>query len=184
MDNCQLVSQQYLDSNASVPTPPLPARPKALAQATVSSGVTPATNVSSGVAPATNQVPNPVTGKIGDDANQTITTPIRFGPSMNISNVTQQIVVGDDLTAVKISEVALQGVETKVSLIEIKFMRAGRQNYRNREGADPEKEEAPTREQASAFIAIITMKESIYIYIYGFRFVRSARGQAHQEAPL
>ena len=99
--------------SSSIPTPPITARPKAAAK---------------------------VPDKTGEDATQMISTPIRFGPSMSISNVTQQIVVGDDLTAVKTSEVALQGVETKVSLIEVKFMRAGRQNYRTREGADPEKE--------------------------------------------
>ena len=66
-------------------------------------------------------------------AHNIIKKPIRFGPSMNITKIVQEV-AGDDLTAVKISEVALQGVETKVSLIEIKCARAGRQYFRDREG--------------------------------------------------
>ena len=100
---------------------------------------------------------------------------------MHITKIVQEV-AGDDLTAVKISEVALQGVETKVSLIEIKYMRAGRQTYKEREGADPEKGEAPTREQASAFIVIITMKGSIYTY--GLRLIWPTWGQTYQTSQV
>ena len=72
-------------------------------------------------------------------------------------------IVLDDLNTASLGGTVLQGSITKVKLIYLAKMREGRQRYREREGADPEKEEAPTREQASAFLALLEERESVSV---------------------
>ena len=49
----------------------------------------------------------------------------------------------------------LQGSATIVKLISLATMREGRARYREREGADAEKGEAPAREQTSACLVLL-----------------------------
>ena len=78
----------------------------------------------------------------------------QFGTTTLPPRTRQEVAVVEDLCTVKLSEVALQGTEARVALIATEKMREGKKRYRTMEGADPEPEEAPTREQASAFLAI------------------------------
>ena len=72
-------------------------------------------------------------------------------------------VVDEDLSVVKLGEVVLQGSESKVKLISEADLRAATLVYKKREGAYPEKEDLPTLEQASAFLALIFVKNSVYV---------------------
>ena len=99
-----------------------------------------------------------------------------------------EVAVVDDLCTVKLSEVALQGTETKVALIAADKMREGKKRYKLHEGADPEPEEAPTREQASAFLAILLQLMSIYLDFavfgpFGSRLIKRRRFDALVPGP-
>ena len=75
----------------------------------------------------------------------------------------QTVTVLDDLTTVKLSEVVLQGCDIKVPLIDLQLMRDAKNRFKQKEGDKPLKEESPTREQATGFLALLKVRESIFL---------------------
>ena len=99
------------------------------------------------------------------------------------SLVVQEVAVVDSLGTVKLDQVALQGSEAKVKLVSLERMREGRRRYRKREGSYPTKVESPTREQVSAFLAILEETDSIYLDFavfgpHGDRLIKQRRFDA------
>ena len=75
----------------------------------------------------------------------------------------------------------MQGSEVAVPLITLARMKEGKRRYREREGADPENIEAPTRAQATAFLAIIDKTD---FRVLGFRGLRTARRSLGEGAEI
>ena len=94
----------------------------------------------------------------------------------------------DDLTAVKLSEVVLQGCDIKVPMIDLKAMREANARFVKKEGAKPLKEEKPTREQATGFLAPLKVRESIFLDFavfgpHGDRLLKQRRFDALVHGP-
>ena len=71
--------------------------------------------------------------------------------------------IEDDINTVAFNETVRQGSSTKVRMISLAKMREGKARYKAVEGAFPRKDEMPTREQASAFLALIEERESVSV---------------------
>ena len=95
------------------------------------------------------------------DPSITLKSPMPLGTGL--ANIRPATILDDDLNTVKLGNVAIQGSESKVTLITVADMRAGKENYKTREGAYPTKMEMPTREQASAFLALLRERESVFL---------------------
>ena len=94
----------------------------------------------------------------------------------------------DDLCMAQLSEVTIQGTQTRVALIAAEKVREGNRRHGAMEGADPEPEEAPTREQASAFLATSFQLLSIYLDFavfgaFGSRLIKRRRFDALTPGP-
>ena len=71
--------------------------------------------------------------------------------------------IEDDINTVAFNETVRQGSSTKVRMVSLEKMREGKARYKQCEGAYPRKEEMPTREQASAFLALLEERESVSV---------------------
>ena len=98
------------------------------------------------------------------------------------------MVVDEDLSVVKLGEVVLQGSESKVRLISEADMRAAKEVFKKREGAYPLNTDMPTIEQASASLALVFVKNSIYVDFavfgpHGDRLIKRVRFEAMVVGP-
>ena len=93
----------------------------------------------------------------------------------------QTVTVLDDLTTVKLSEVVLHGCDIKVPMVDLQLMRDAKNRFKQKEGDKPLKEESPAREQATGFLALLKVRESIFL---DFAVFAPPRGPIAKATPL